>query len=123
MSQLLIKYRLEVWENTVLFQILAQSDKHVCKSNVYTYAFTDCPLSVYSSGNPHLGDDSISLRGRFANKYFSVCTKVFKTHEEALDYKSKAEESIEAWVANGGFAAQVIPTKEVDAQGCITYFH
>ena len=57
-----IKFRLEIWETTVVFQILEMDERFRRKSASPNVCDTGI-MKVISDNNPAISDDTIMLRG------------------------------------------------------------
>ncbi len=103
MKCVLLKYRLEVWKTTVLFQILEQHESQRVRQGESSLYFADAILKVTSADRPEITATRIYLRGLYLQADDRVCSLDFKTPEKAQAYKEKVEATLLSWGKSGGF--------------------
>lgn len=98
-----IKFRLEVWGSTVLFQVLEMDERFRCNNeNPFLEHTAKNGICVYSEDIPFLAlsSASIYLRGRniCGDEYVS-CSRQ-ETDSEAYEFAQKIIEALKDWAEN-----------------------
>lgn len=91
-----LKYRLEIWETTVVFQVLEMDERFREQS----YISTKGNLAIMSSVAPSLDYETAWLRGYAKKLDNSVALLRFDTPLEAGDYYCRVHESLKNWAEN-----------------------
>ena len=96
-----IKFRLEVWDKTVVFQILDMDERFRRLDGEWNKEFvSENWLNVMSEGSPMLTNNVLFLRGVRDNNDCNAVSKSFLTREEANEYCQKVINSLLDWAEN-----------------------
>lgn len=95
-----LKFRLEVWERAVVFQVLHMDERFRSKDvRIKEYACNN-GFTVVSSVYPHISKDAIDLRGEGLDYDFDASAITFDTNEQAENYKQKVLSALTEWSEN-----------------------
>ena len=100
----LIDYKLEVWGNTVLFQVLKMDESQIYKKSGPGFLFkSSSGLWIKSCNAPELADGVVFLWGDENGYNDVVVVRKFENSIEAKEYVNKVNIVIDEWEVNGGF--------------------
>jgi hypothetical protein len=106
---MIIKFRLEVWDTTVLFQILDMDEAYRCKGDnaINLFASPNIKGVLMSQSCPSLEEKRdtaksklypvVYLRGFRKEHDTSVCKFQFKTWQDAVDYAERVLDLLSSW--------------------------
>ena len=96
-----IKFRLEVWDKTVVFKVLEMDERFRSRAGLESKAYhSKVGLDVVSEDSPELTLYTVLLRGKIERQDFHVATLQLKSKTEAEDYCQKVVTALLDWVEN-----------------------
>lgn len=95
-----VKYRLAVWETTVIFQVLDMDERFRCSDLKYPNIQVTGGLDVMSVGYPKLTKNIAYLWGYTKSYDHNISDIKFETSEEAQQYAKKVHYALWHWAKN-----------------------
>jgi len=111
-----IKFRLENWGKTVLFQVIEMDERFRAERDKKNIFHSECGLVVGSFDAPGFDFDDnnlLYLRGYLKKCDDNVCVKIFYCEKDAKDYCLKIICALRDWAENWeGWEENEADTKE-----------
>lgn len=96
-----LKFKLEVWESIVLFQVLEMDERFRSLEGGPSLRYkASSGLTVVSVCSPGIGSNTIHLRGEDTDDDLKPDTFTFDSPRRAEEYKQKALSALSEWAEN-----------------------
>lgn len=92
-----IKFRLEVWENSVVFQVLEMDERFRNYANSFN---AKNKINIYSFHWVEISETCIYLRGEKKDGDFDVCKLSFENAKDAEEFANKILVALKDWSEN-----------------------